>query len=167
VVKRSYRSLSAEDGQALVEVPYAVLLSCLLVLLAVQPVIFLYTQMTLSQIATGIGRIAATEEASPSESRERLIRSYAADKLEGLPKGKAFRIPGTLQIEIEGNAQSERIEVVVSLMQEPLPVVGLLFAAGRDGQREVIGRAATRGAQVDVEGTAQTAPQHYGNVGPQ
>ncbi|MCL2403855.1 MAG: hypothetical protein FWC86_06490 [Coriobacteriia bacterium] len=169
--KRPYRSLAlrlakGDRGQALVELPYVILLSCALVLLTVQPLVFLYTQMALGQIASGIGRIVATEAATPAGGREVLIRAYAADKLEGLPQGKAFRVPGTLRIEIAGDAQSEQIEVVVSVKQEPLPLMGLLLGAGIGEDIEVSGRAFTRGAQVGVEGTPRGAPQQYGNLRP-
>jgi len=130
----------------------------------VQPVVFLYTQMALGQIAAGVSRIVATEEATPAGSKDTLIRAYAADKLEGLPRGKAFRVPGTLRVEVTGNAKSEHIEVVVSVKQEPLPLMGFLLGVGINQDIEVSGRAVTRGAQVGVEGRPKDAPQTYGNV---
>jgi hypothetical protein len=154
----------ADSGQALAELPYVILLCCVLILLIVQPVVFLYTQMALGQIASGIGRIVATEDTAPSGSKEVLIRAYAADKLEGLPGGKAFRVPGTLRVEVKGSARSERIEVKVSVKQEPLPLMGLLLGAGFSQDLEVCGSAVTRGARVGVEGTPRSAPQSYGNV---
>ncbi|MCL2438231.1 MAG: hypothetical protein FWE48_00420 [Coriobacteriia bacterium] len=164
--KRSYHSLKREDGQALVELPYVIVLSCVLILLTLQPAVFLYTQMALGQIASGIGRIVATEDANPTGSKEILIRAYASDKLEGLPRGKAFRIPGTLRIDVAGDARSDQIEVVVSVKQEPLPLIGLLLGAGISQDVEVSGRAVTRGAQIGVQGTPKNAPQHYGHVQP-
>ena len=151
-----------DSGQALAELPLVVLLICTLVLFLLQPVIFLYTQMTLGQVASGICRIVATEDTALTGSKERLIRAYAVDKLEGLPKGSAFRVPGTLRIEIKGNARSEHIEVVVSVKQKPLPLMGLLVGAGPGKDIEVSGRAATRGAQLGVEGSPRSAPQSFG-----
>ena len=150
-----------ERGQALAELPYVALLVCTLILLLVQPSIFLYTQMALGQIASGICRIVATEDATPTGSKERLIRAYALDKLEGLPKGEAFRVPGTLRIETKGNAQSEQIEVRVSVKQKPLPLMGLLVGApGKD--IEVSARAVTQGTQLGVAGSPKSAPQRFG-----
>jgi len=151
-----------ENGQALAELPWVVLLICVLVLLLMQPVVFLYTQMALGQVAAGICRIVATEDVTPAGSTERLVRAYAIDKLEGLPKGSAFRIPGTLRIEIKGNSRSEHIEVIVSVKQKPLPLMGLLVGAGPDKDVEVSGRAVTRGAQLGVEGSPRSAPQRFG-----
>ena len=167
MVKRPYHALKSDSGQSLAELPYVVLLTCLLVLMLIQPVIFLYTQMALGQVASGVCRIVATEAATPSGSKDRLIRSYAIDKLEGIPKGDAFRIPGSLKIDISGNAKSEHIEVVVSVKQKPLPLMGFLLKAGtgtKAGQDiEVSGRASTRGAQRGVEGSPKDAPQNFGN----
>jgi len=167
-LKRAFKSAQKnEKGQSLAELPYVVLLTCLLVLMLIQPVIFLYTQMALGQVASGICRIVATEDSTLSGSKETLIRSYATDKLEGLPKGDAFRVPGTLRVDVSGNAKSERIEVTVSVKQKPLPLVGFLFTAATGTKAgadiEVSGRAATRGAQVGVEGSPKDAPQHFGN----
>ena len=164
--KRHYRALSlqSEKGQALVELPWIILFSCVLVLMMLQPMVFLCTQMALGQIASGVARIAATEETALTGSREVLIRAYAADKLEGLPRGSAFRVPGTLRVDVKGNAQSERIEVEVSVRQRPLPLMGILLGAGINQDVTVSGKAVTRGAHTAVEGTAKSAPQSYGNV---
>ena len=176
--KRHYRALKlksgrrqalaelrqSEKGQALAELPYVVLVSCLLILMMLQPAVFLYTQMALGQIASGVARIAATEEATLTSSKERLIRSYVADKLEGLPKGSAFRIPGTLRVDVKGNAYSERIEVEVRVDQKPLPLLAPLMGVGVNGNVTVTGKAVTSGTRVGVEGTAKNAPTVYGNV---
>ncbi|MCL2679977.1 MAG: hypothetical protein FWF11_00645 [Coriobacteriia bacterium] len=154
-----------DRGQALVELPYVIVIVCVLILLTLQPVVYLYTQMALGQIASGLCRIVATEEAAGS-SRDLLLRSYAADKLEGLPRGKAFWVPGTLRIAVSGDATSEVIEVQVTVKQEPLPLTGLLLGAGINQDLEVTGRAVTTGARYGVLGTPQDAPQHFGFVSP-
>ena len=156
----------SEKGQALAELPYVVLVSCLLILMMLQPAVFLYTQMALGQIASGVARIAATEETTLTSSKERLIRSYVADKLEGLPKGSAFRIPGTLRVDVKGNAYSERIEVEVRVDQKPLPLMGPLMGVGVNESVTVTGKAVTSGTRIGVEGTAKNAPTVYGNVPP-
>jgi len=156
--------LRCDKGQALVELPYVLLLACVLILLMVQPVIYLYTHMALGQIAAGISRIVATEDSMSGTSKEILLRSYAADKLEGLPRGRAFWVPGTLRIEVSGDANSEVIEVQVSVKQEPLPLMGLLLGAGINQDVEVTGRAVTRGTRIGVTGTPQDAPQQFGFV---
>ena len=124
----------------------------------------LYTQMALGQIAAELTRIVATEEGTPSGSRETLLKSYVADKLESLPRGSAFRVPGTLRVSVSGNARSEHIEVKVSVRQKPLPLMGLLTGAGVNGDVEVTGRAVSSGAWVGVEGSPKTAPQTFGKT---
>jgi len=155
--------LRGDSGQALVEAPFVIPIVCILVLMLVQPVATLYTKMVLGQTAAGICRIVATEDTVPSGSRERLIKAYAADKLEGLPSGRIFRVPGTLEVDVQGNAQSDLITVTVSVKQQPLPLMGLLVGAGRAGQLEVSGSASTRGARLGVEGNPRSAPQSYGS----
>ena len=153
-----------ERGQALVELPFIILLLCVLALLLIQPVVYLYTQMSLGQIASELTRVVATEGQTPAGSGEILLRSYAADKLEGLPQGNAFRVPGTLRVTVSGNARSECIEVQVSVMQRPLPLMGLFVGAGLRGDVEVTGRAMSSGAWCGVEGTPQDAPQIFGKT---
>lgn len=156
--------INSERGQSLAEVPIAILLACILVLMVVQPVIYLYTQMTLAQVAAGICRIVATEEDTPAGRKETMIRMYATDKLKSLPQGRAFYLAGTLRIEIEGNAKSEQIKVSVFVKQEPLPLMGLLSKTDSSGQVMSKGMAKTRGAHRGVEGSPHSAPQTYGFI---
>jgi len=163
LISRVLRLLQGDSGQALVEAPFVIPLVCIVVLMLVQPVAMLYTKMTLGQIAAGICRIVATEDTTPAGSKERLLIAYSADRLEGLPSGRIFRIPGTLKVDVQGNAQSELITVTVSVKQQPLPLMGFLVGAGRTGQVEVSGSASTRGARLGVEGSPRSAPQSYGS----
>lgn len=153
-----------DKGQALVELPYAIVLICMLIILLVQPVIFLYTRMVLGQVAAGVCRIVATEAQTPAGSKEIMMNSYAADKLQSMPNGKAFYVKGSMRIEVKGNAKSEQIEVTVSVKQEPLPLMGLFVNAGLAGDVTVSGTARARGAQVGVQGSPRSAPQTYGFV---
>ena len=153
-----------ERGQALAELPLVIVLVCVLALMLIQPLVYLYTKMALGQIAAELTRVVATEEGAPSGSREILLKSYVADKLESLPQGSAFRVPGTLRVTVSGDAHSERIEVQVSVKQKPLPLMGLLTGAGINGDIEVTGRAAGTGAWVGVEGSPQSAPQVFGKI---
>jgi len=158
------RFTSDERGQALAELPFIVVLVCVLALLLIQPMVQLYTRMALGQIAAELTRVVATEAQDPAGSRETLLKSYAADKLESIPHGNAFRIPGTLKLSVSGNARSERIEVQVSVKQRPLPLMGLLVGAGLRGDVEVTGRAITKGAWLGVEGSPGSAPQVFGKT---
>ncbi|MCL2379231.1 MAG: hypothetical protein FWC81_00370 [Coriobacteriia bacterium] len=153
-----------EKGQALAELPWVILIMCVLILMMIQPAIYLYTQMTLGQVAVGIGRIVATKDEETGHGQDGLLHSYAADRLAGLPRGDAFWIPGTLQVEVSGNSRSEVIEVSVSLKQEPLPLMGFLVGASINQNVEVTGHAVVRGTQQGVEGTPQNAPQQFGFV---
>ncbi|MCL2525519.1 MAG: hypothetical protein FWE46_00485 [Coriobacteriia bacterium] len=155
-----------DSGQALAELPVVVILVCIVIMMLLQPVATLYTKMALGQVAASVARVVATETADVSGSREIALSAYAQEKLEGLPAGAAFRVPGTTRVHIQGNARSELIEVVVSVRQQPLPLMGLLVGAGMQGDLEVRGRARTKGAQVGVVGSPRGAPQSFGYVKP-
>jgi hypothetical protein len=162
--KISFARLDGESGQALAELPFVIVLVCLLALLLVQPVVQLYTKTVLGQVAAELTRVVATEGQSLGGSREVLLKAYAADKLEGLPKGSAFCVPGSLRVQTGGSARSKRLEVQVSVRQQPLPLMGLLTGAGVNGSVEVTGRAVAEGAWCEVQGLPQDAPQVFGMV---
>ncbi|MCL2605955.1 MAG: hypothetical protein FWD93_01560 [Coriobacteriia bacterium] len=155
-------SSKQDSGQALVELPYVILLTCILIFVVVQPALYLYTQMALGQIAAGVCRIVATEPQNISGKRDTVIRAYVADKIESLPDARVFRIKESIDVQVVGNANSQKIEAVVSVDQVPMPLMGLLLKAGVNKPVKVSGRASTHGAHIGVEGSPQSAPQSFG-----
>jgi Tfp pilus assembly protein PilE len=156
------KALRSERGQALVELPFVVVLVCVLSLVLLQPLVQLYTKMVLGQVAAGLCRVVATQGEEVAGTQQVLLSAYAADKLEGLPKGSAFYQPGSLRVEVSGAAHTERIEVQVSVRQTPLPLIGFLWGGKGRGSTTVTGRASATGAWRGVSGTPESAPQTFG-----
>jgi hypothetical protein len=153
-----------DSGQALAEAPFVVMVLCALVVVLLQPLALLYTKMVVGQVAADLTRVVACSEDAHAGSV--LLKAYAADKLEGLPKGSAFVVPGTLQVAVSGNARTARVQVTVSVEQEPLPLFGFLGGSGVSSRRavKVIGTATAVGALSEVSGTPADAPQAFGMV---
>jgi len=162
--------LRDERGQALVEAPVVILTLCLLTLILFQPVVTLYTRMVLGAGAASLCRVVATESAlldgdgdsGDGGASARLLKTYAAGKIAGLPRGSAFQIPGSLKVDVSGDAHGAHIQVRLSLMQKALPLLGLLVGADKRGQVEVSAEACSVGA---LAGHDQDASYEYPALG--
>jgi len=161
------RVLHDERGQALTEAPIIMVTICVLALILFQPVVTLYTKMVLGATAASLCRVVATDGASSSgasggSAGDRLLQTYAEGKIAGLPRGSAFQIPGSLRLEVSGDAHAETVSVRVSLNQKALPLLGLLVGAQRDGTVELSAEAHSVGA---LAGQAQGADYEYPPLG--
>jgi len=154
--------LRGERGQALTEAPVVIVTLCVLALILFQPVVTLYTKMVLGASAASLCRVVATEAGSDASAKQRLLQTYAEGKIAGLPRGSAFQIPGSLKLEVSGNASSDQVRVRLSLTQKTLPLLGLLVGADRAGRTEVAAEACSRGA---LAGTGQSADFEYPPLG--
>lgn len=148
-----------ERGQALVEAPVIIVTLCLLALIMFQPIVTLYTKMVLGAAAASLCRTVATEDSGASD---RLLQTYAEGKIAGLPRGAAFQVPGSLRLEITGDACAEQVSVRLSLKQKTLPLLGLLVGAGNAGVVEVTAEARSVGA---LAGAGQNASFEYPSLG--
>jgi hypothetical protein len=151
--------LRSEDGQALSEAPVVITTLCVLCLILFQPVVTLYTKMVLGATAASLCRVVATR--GPVDDQA-LLQSYSQGKISGLPRGSAFQVPGSLRVEISGDAHADEIRVRLSLAQKTLPLLGLLVGAHRDGTVEVSAEAKSVGALSDF---AQGAESEYPVLG--
>jgi hypothetical protein len=152
-----------EYGQALAELPVVVLVLCVLALLLLQPLAMLYTKMALGQVAAELSRVAACAGTATVPADEKALTVWAADKLEGLPKGSAFMMPGSLKVSVSGDAHSTEVKVRVSVRQKPL-VLPAFFGRSSGGTVEVSGHASAPGTLLDVEGEPASAPQVFGKT---
>jgi len=161
------RVLKSEQGQALVEAPVIIVTICMLALILFQPIVTLYTKMVLGSAAASLCRVVATDSASPGSGGDasastRLLQTYAEGKIAGLPRGSAFQVPGSLRLEVAGDAHAAKVSVRLSLTQKALPLLGLLVGADRGGAVEVSAEAHSVGA---LAGSGQSAAYEYQLLG--
>ncbi|MDR1775464.1 MAG: hypothetical protein LBS17_03280 [Actinomycetes bacterium] len=156
------RCLQNDAGFSLVETPLVVLCVCLLCLILLQPVVTCYTRLCLGQVAGELARIVATDPAGADNDAQTRYKVWAADRLTGLPEGSAFRVAGSLQLQVQGDPGADTVKVTLSLRQKPLPLVGLFGGHASGDTVEVSASALSTGAQHAVEGSPATAPQTYG-----
>jgi len=159
--------LKSEDGQALAEAPIIIVTLCVLALILFQPIVTLYTKMVLGSAAASLCRVVATDSASSGLSGDasasaRLLQTYAEGKIAGLPRGSAFQVPGSLRLEVTGDAHSAQVSVRLSLDQKALPLLGLLVGAGRNNTVKISAEAHSVGALV---GSDQSATYEYPPLG--
>ncbi|MCL2333135.1 MAG: hypothetical protein FWC54_06625 [Actinomycetia bacterium] len=158
--------LRDERGQALTEAPVVIVTLCLLILILFQPVVTLYTKMVLGAAAASLCRVVATDTTSSSgedaAAGGRLLQTYAEGKIAGLPRGSAFQVPGSLRLEVSGDAYAAEVHVRLSVSQKTLPLLGLLVGARRDGTVEIAAEARSVGA---LAGIGQGADYEYPPLG--
>ncbi len=155
--------LRDDRGQALTEAPVIITVLCVLSLILLQPVVTLYTKMVLGAAAASLCRVVATEAGGrDAASGQRLLWTYAEGKIAGLPRGSAFQIPGSLRVEVSGDAYADKVSVQLSLSQKTLPLLGLLVGAGSNGSVEVSAEAHSVGA---FAGSGQSASYEYPPLG--
>ncbi|MCL2323959.1 MAG: hypothetical protein FWC48_00045 [Actinomycetia bacterium] len=155
------RRLHGEDGQALTEAPVVITTLCILSLILFQPVVTLYTKMVLGAAAASLCRVVATRD--PSDDAQ-LLQSYSQGKIAGLPRGSAFQVPGSLQVDVSGDAHAEQVRVRLSLTQKTLPLIGLLAGDLQGGTVEVSAEAHSVGALAGLSSGADLEYPVLGQV---
>lgn len=161
--------LRSESGQALVEAPVVIVLTIMLVLILMQPAIWLYTKAMVNGAAGAACRVAATDDMSFGGGKayhDLTIKRWVIDrKLTALPKAELFQT-GTPEVLITGDAKSW-VVATVTVKQKPLPVIGTLFAAATtgldsDGMVTVCGKAQVPGALRGIAGSQSGSSGTYG-----
>jgi hypothetical protein len=137
---------------------------CALALILMQPLVTLYTKMMLGHAAAELSRVVATAQNAPDSKDSGVLTAWAADRLEGLPKGRAFMLPGSLKVSVSGTAHSDVVYVKVSVRQEPLPLFAVLATLTGKRSVEVSAQASAAGALCGVEGSPAAAPQVFGKT---
>lgn len=126
------RSLAACDsGQAIVELPIALVVATVLILTLLQTSVVLVTKVALNATAASAARVASTAQTYGKTPTPSVLRAYVLGRIQTLPPGSAFSMPDTLQVVTSGGPRSSTVSVTVSVEQRPLPVVGWLFAGGK------------------------------------
>lgn len=164
--------LRGDRGQALVEAPYVIVITCVLVLILLQPAIWLYTKMMCNSAAGSLARMAVTDvdlgswSIGDTSAHEGAVTEYVVDrKLVGLPQGEYFQ-NGTPEVLVTPGR--DWVTAKVSVRQKPLPLVGLmaepLGMAGSDGLVTITGECGAPGALrgIDAEFGPNSAPYWYG-----
>jgi competence protein ComGC len=161
---RMLRFLRSDSGQALTELPIAVLIASVVIIFLLQPITSMYTKMVLGQTAASAVRIVAAQSEEGLSASESTLKPYVADKLQSLPKGEFFWIPGSLKVELIGGPSSDLVRVRISLQQRPLPLIGMFLGKGAGGKIEVSGEASGKSAFSELDGSVLEAPDTYGCV---
>lgn len=155
VYQKKYRVLnrrgarSAEQGQALVEGAFLIPVLLLLLMLLIQPGILLYNYLVMKGAAAEGCRLIATSSAglAGEGSLEASIKRH----LGAVPQQENFHVHAsgcTWHIELEGNEQSDQVNVTIKNEVEPLPLfdfgaqaLGITNAAGNFVQEVTVTRA--------------------------
>ncbi len=154
--KSRERASRNDRGQALAEAPIVVIVLCCLLLMLFQPIAMLYTKMVLGQTAASLCRTLATDD----EGHD--LKAYAQSKLEGLPQGSAFQVPGSLEVRTSGGPSTPEVRVEVSLKQRPLPLMGFLVGTNTQGLITVTGKASCPGTRTN---STQSPEFEYPSLG--
>ena len=155
VYQKKYRVLdrrgarSAEQGQALVEGAVLIPVLLLLLMLLIQPGILLYNYLVMKGAAAEGCRLIATSSAG--QAGEGLFEASIKRHLGAVPQQENFHVHAsgcTWHIELEGNEQSDQVNVTIKNEVEPLPLfdfgaqaLGMTNAAGNFVQEVTASRA--------------------------
>lgn len=140
--------LKRDEGQALTEAPFAILLVCLLAFVLLQPALILSTRMAMNYSLAQCARVAITDT---SENQNDYLLGIAKSKMGVLPKTALFYIPSSLKLEVEGTSASPDLILRMSLKQKPLPVIGRLMQVDSDGTFSVERKVRVAGAMHGVK----------------
>ena len=163
------RYLSADSGQALLEAPVVILLTVMLVLILLQPAVWLYTKALLNGAAGAACRVAATDDytfGGGKQNHDLTIQNWVIDrKLSSLPKAELFQASSP-EVDVKGDIH-DWVTVRVSVRQKPLPLIGTLFAKATvgldaDGMVTIVSTARVPGAMRGIAGTQDAASGVYG-----
>lgn len=155
VYQKKYRVLnrrgvrSAEQGQALVEGAFLIPVLLLLLMLLIQPGILLYNYLVMKGAAAEGCRLIATSSAG--QAGEGSFEASIKRHLGAVPQQENFHVHAsgcTWRIELEGNEQSDQVNVTIKNEVEPLPLfdfgaqaLGITNAAGNFVQEVTVTRA--------------------------
>lgn len=155
VYQKKYRVLdrrgarSAEQGQALVEGAVLIPVLLLLLMLLIQPGILLYNYLVMKGAAAEGCRLIATSSAG--QAGEGSFEASIKRHLGAVPQQENFHVHAsgcTWHIELEGNEQSDQVNVTIKNEVEPLPLfdfgaqaLGMTNAAGNFVQEVTASRA--------------------------
>lgn len=135
---------TSDRGQALAEVPIAVIVVTLLALCLIQVVTYLQCRTALGHAAVAVARVASVT-APVSQSNEALT-AYAASLLEDLPTGSAFFERGSLEVSVRGGPREAQVVATLVVLQKPLPLVGAILA-GASGYIRHTATATAQGSE--------------------
>lgn len=125
-----------DAGQATVEAAITTLFFFGIIILLVQPTIWLYTRMVMGSAAGETARVVATRTPDMSE---RAIGLYALRRLQAVPPVSYFRVDDGSEMEgwkvdLAGGPDAEWATVTISCKQQPMPFLGLIAnVAGMTG----------------------------------
>ena len=148
-------------GQALLEAPVTVLVTCLIVLAVLQLGVWFFGYLTVSTVSADLCRVVAVDDSISGP----LLTSYANDRLLALGGGAGLRVPGSLVVEVAGDKRSE-VAVTVQIAQQPLPLIRTISAGLVPVAVRISATSRAAGTYHDVEGEPRDAPYQFGNVTP-
>lgn len=120
---RFYKNIEA---QATVEAAIMIPAIFLLLLLLIQPGIYLYDLCVMNEAATETCRFLAT---SSDNDRNKICDPYARRRLAAIPQQDNFHVHSTgcsYEINYEGSQNDNEVKVSIKNQLKPLPLIGFL-----------------------------------------
>lgn len=148
------RMLETRDGgQSTVEAAFALPILLIIVLLLVQPGLYLYDRMVMQSAAAEGCRLLATG-ASGQTSSDESCEAFIRHRLSSIPQHECFHVHDpacTWRIELTGGESNRDVSVRISTEVKPLPLIDAMasFAGITNAEGNVV---------LSVEANAATQP---------
>lgn len=120
-------NMGADAGQGTVEAAFTIPVVFLLLLLLLQPGIYLYDRTVMEGAAAEGCRILATAGADEAD----LVEEYVLRRLGAIPQADLFHVHGgscSYEVELNGNETTDAVSVTVSNRLRPLPLLDAVSA---------------------------------------
>ena len=147
--------LESDSGQGSVEASFAIPMLFLLMLMLIQPAIFLYDRMVMENAAAEGCRLLATDPGSTSA-----CDAFIRHRLSAIPQHHCFHVHEggcSWDIQLSGNDNADRVSVRIANELKPLP----LF----DAASTLLGMTNSNGnLELSVAVSSQTQPDWVGGI---